>query len=118
MKENMKTLPFNGKDLPICFNLNVMEAIQKEYGTLDKWFSLTGGAADEDAEIDVHALLFGMREMLNEAGEIAAEKNNTEFKPYTHKQVGRIMTDVGLEKVLSSVQETVIESTQSNEKNG
>ena len=43
MKDYEKTLQYKGRDYRLVFNLNVMEAIQAEYGSLDVWGDLTDG---------------------------------------------------------------------------
>ena len=55
--------------------------------------------------------------MINEGLEIEAEENGTEFVPITEKQVGRMLTDLGLEQMTEALQTTVVESTKSDEKN-
>lgn len=114
MKETSKTINYKGKEYKIVFNLNVAEAIQTEYGTLDKWGELTDGEA---GEVDIKALIFGCKEMLNEGIEISNEDNGTNEPLLTHKQVGRLITEVGLGNVTETVNELVVDSTASEEDN-
>ena len=114
MKDINGTLQYNGKDLPFVFNLNVMEKIQEEYKTLDKWATLTDGTKGEP---NAKAVIFGFTEMINEGIDIQNENNGTNEPFYTKKQVGRIITEIGLAKSTQTLNETVVESTQSNEKN-
>ena len=119
MKENEINTTFNeieykGNKYKIVFNLNVMEVIQEEYGTINKWGELTDGA---QGEINVKALKFGMCAMLNEGIEIQNEDEGTNLKPFTLKQVGRMLTEIGLNEMANKVSQTVIESTKSDEKN-
>ena len=44
MKEMRNEIEYNGTKYNLVFNLNVMEVIQEQYGTLDKWGSLTDGS--------------------------------------------------------------------------
>lgn len=118
MKEVFKPIEYEGKTYKICFNLNVMEVIQEEYGTLDHWGDLTDGK-EKKGEIDVKALIFGFREMLNEAIEIENEKNGTNEPLLTRKQAGRIISALGMENVTDTMNDLVIESSgSSEEKNG
>ena len=55
--------------------------------------------------------------MLNEGIDIENEENGTDIKPLTLKQVGRIITEVGLAGATAALNQTVIESTKSEEKN-
>lgn len=117
MKEVSKTITCKGKDYKIVFNLNVMEAIQAEYKTLDKWGELTDGktADGQEAEVDVKALIFGLREMINEGIEINNEETGANDPLLTHKQVGRLLTDIGVSKATQDVNDLVIDSTKSEE---
>lgn len=119
MKEVSSNITYNGKDYKIVFNLNVMEAIQEEFETLDKWGELTDG---KSGEVNIKALLFGFREMLNEGIDIENEKTNGNTPFLTHKQVGRILTEVGTEKITNDMNDLVVKSTkddlnEENEKN-
>lgn len=102
---------FNGKKYTLVFNLNVMEAIQDKYGTLTKWGEATGANGDEP---QISAIIDGYEIMLNEGEEITHEED---FKPFTHKQVGRIISGIGLQKATELLNEVVRESTASEEKN-
>lgn len=99
---------------PLIFNLNVMEAIQEEYGTIEKWGSLTDGKA---SEVNVKALKFGLTEMINEAIDIENETSQEKRPFVTTKQVGRLVTKMGINKASEQLTNAVIESTKSNAKN-
>ncbi len=117
MKDFGGEIQYNDKTYKIIFNLNVMEAIQEEYGTMEKWGELTDGSG-ESGEPNAKAIIFGFREMLNEAIDIENEENGTEIKPFTLRQTGRLVTAMGLKEVTTKINETVVESTMSEEKNG
>lgn len=112
MKEMYGEIEYKGKKYLLAFNLNVMEEIQEEYKTLDKWSELTSGE-----EPNAKAIKFGFAAMINEGIDINNENNGTDDKPLTLRQVGRLLSEVGLEKAAEVLQETVIESTESAEKN-
>ena len=109
MTDVMRTLQLKGKEYPLVFNLNVMEAIQEEYGTMDQWGKLTDGT---DGEPNAKAVIFGFREMINEGLDIKAEESGEEYKPITLKQCGRIITEYGLVNATMELNQTVIESTK------
>ena len=91
-----------------------MEVIQEEYGTLEKWGKLTDLKSNE---ISAKALIFGIAEMINEGIDISNEEHK-ESKPFlTHKQVGRLVTAVGLAESAKQINNAVIQSTMSDEKN-
>lgn len=114
MKEMKNEIEYKGQKYSLVFNLNVMEVIQDEYGTLGKWGKLTDGT---NGEVNAKAVIFGLTEMLNEGLDIDNEENGTDLKPFTRKQVGRILTEIGLQEVTKKLNDTVIESTKSEEKN-
>nr|DAZ72589.1 MAG TPA: tail tube protein [Caudoviricetes sp.] len=115
MKEAYGKIQYKGKEYKLVFNLNVMENIQEEYGTLDKWGELTDGS--ENGEPDAKAVIFGFKEMINEGIDIDNEENGTDIKPLTHKQVGRIISEVGMVEATQAMNETVVESTKDEGKN-
>lgn len=102
------------KKIPLVFNLNVMEEIQEKYGTLGKWGEITTG----DGEPKVKDLKAGIMAMMNEAIDIENEENGTDEKPLSEKQVGRIMTEVGIKAIVEKVQEITIASTKSGDNEG
>lgn len=113
MKNN--EIEYKNKKYQLVFNLNVMEAIQEEYGTVEKWGELTDGATGEP---NAKAIIFGLATMINEGIDISNEENGTEIKPFTLKQVGRLLSEVGLAEATQKLNTTVIDSTESKkEKN-
>ena len=114
MKEMRNEIEYKDKKYLVVFNINVMEAIQKEYGTIKKWGELTEG---KKGEADIGAIIFGLNEMLNEGIEIQNEENGTDIKPFTRKQTGRLLTEIGIENATQKLNETVIESAKNETKN-
>ena len=105
-------IEYNGEKYQLVFNLNVMEKIQEEYGSVDAWGKLT-----EAGEPNARAIKFGFTEMINEGIDIYNENNETPRKPLTLNQVGRLITEVGLTTAANKLNDAVIESTKSDEKN-
>ena len=142
MKDFNGQIQYKDKTYKLVFNLNVMESIQNEYGSLDQWGSLTDGTvyaqreyekengsmdgwdelkpkdrAKYVGEPDAKAVIFGFTEMINEGIDIENEENGTDLKPLSLKQVGRIITEVGLSKATQVMNETVVESAKGDGKN-
>ena len=115
MKNTVVYIETNGKKYPLAFNLNVMEEIQEHYGSLDEWGRVTQG----NGEPKVKDLKCGVMAMLNEGIDMENESNGTKEPMLTAKQVGRIMTDVGIDKVVSAIHEITVASvrTESETKN-
>jgi len=112
MKDFNGEIEYKGIKYKLVFNFNVMEKIQEEYGTLDEWGRLT-----DAEEPNAKAVIFGFTEMINEGIDIANEENGTDTKLMTFKQVGRMISEIGFNNVVSSLNTTVVESTKSEEKN-
>lgn len=117
MKDYKGEIQYKGETYKLVFNLNVMETIQAEYGSVDKWAAMTDSGAD--GEPDAKAVIFGFTEMLNEGIDIANEEGTADEPraPFTRKQVGRLISDIGLANATKSLNDTVVESTKSEEKN-
>ena len=114
MKDFDGTLRYKDEDYKLVFSLNVMEAIQDEYGSLEKWGELTDGSL---GEINIKALIFGLNEMINEGIEIENEETGAHRQLMTHKQVGRLLTKVGIAEATQTMNDVVINSSKSDEKN-
>ena len=74
--KNISEIEYNGKKLKLVFNLNVMEEIQEEFGSVDNWGKLTDGAS---GEVNIKALKFGFTAMINEAIDIENDENGTDI---------------------------------------
>lgn len=114
MKSAMQTIDYRGKTYKLAFDLNVMESIQDEYGSIEAWGKLV---EPEEGEPNIKALVFGATQMINEGIDISNDENGTDEKPLTHRKVARILTEVGLESVTDKVQKSVIDSTEDDSKN-
>lgn len=115
-KKKTNFIKYKGKEYELVFNLNVMEEIQEEYGSIAAWGELTEAAEEPNAK----AVKFGLGAMINEGIDIYNEshedqEDQREF--FTTKQIGRIITEVGLANVAKSINQTVVDSTKSDEKN-
>ena len=111
MIDKVNYLETKTEKYPLVFSLNVMESIQDKYGSIDKWSSLI----QKNGEPDIKALKFFMTEAINEGIEIENEKNNEKRKSVTSKQVGRILTEVGLSDTANKIMTTISESIQTDD---
>lgn len=116
MKKNEIFIEYKGQKYNIVFDINVIEALQIKYGSFNKWSELIQ-PTKKDAECNIEALKFGFCEAINEGIDIANEDREEKLLPLTLKQVGRIITDIGLGQVNTKIQEAVIEGAKSEEKN-
>ena len=118
MTEKREVFLYKDKEYFIVFNLNVLKLVQEKYGSYDKWQKLI--YPEGKKECNLSALLFGFKEMINEGIDIQNEEKN-ESTPYlTEKQIGRILTDIGFqkmqEKLLNAVKKSV-DNKKNNSKN-
>lgn len=110
MKNTVVYIETEDKKYPLVFNLNVMEEIQEQYGSVDQWGKMT----ENPDGADIKVLKFGIMSMLNEAIDIENEENGTNEPMLDAKQVGRILTKVGIKKVFEKIHEITIASTKSD----
>jgi len=110
---------------PYIYTLNVIEAIQKKYGSIKQWSELV---EREGEEPNIEALKFFFKEAINEGIEIENEDKKEEDKIaiIDEKKVGRIISEIGFKNAAKKLTEAVIigsskstedEPTNSNEKN-
>lgn len=114
MKSKLQEIEYKDKTYKLAFDLNVMESIQDEYGSIEAWGKLV---EPEEGEPNIKALVFGATQMINEGIEISNDEDGSDEKPLTHRKVARILTEVGLESVTDKVQKSVIDSTADDSKN-
>ena len=114
MKDYMGTLQFGEREIKIAFDLNVLETIQEKFGSLQAW---SEKIEPKEGEADIGALLFGFMEMINEGIDIQNDKDHTNIPFMTKKQVGRLLTEYGLEDASKKMKQVVIDSTKNDEKN-
>ena len=110
MKNTVVYIETKNKKYPLAFNLNVMEEIQEHYGSLEKWGEVTQG----DGEPKVKDLKCGVMAMLNEGIDMENEDNGTNEPLLTAKQVGRIMTEVGIQQIVASIHEITVASVKAD----
>ena len=111
MKNTVVYIEAADKKYPLAFNLNVMEEIQEHYGSLDEWGKVTQG----DGEPKVKDLKCGVLAMLNEGIDMENESNGTKMPMLTAKQVGRIMTEVGIQTVVAAIKDITIASVKTED---
>ena len=109
MKDYKFTFNVDGNDYSLVFNLNVMEAIQNKYGSVQKWGRLTD---NKKGEPNAKALIFGFTEMVNEAIEIENDELGTNKPLLSLKQVGRIITKAGIQESAKQLNKAITESVK------
>jgi hypothetical protein len=72
---------------------------------------------DVNTTLQIKALVFGITEMINEGIDIDNEDNNTSEPFVSHKKVGRMLTEIGIEKAAQNMNDLVVKSTKDDSKN-
>lgn len=116
MKVNEIFIEYKGQKYDIVFDINVIETLQIKYGSFNKWTDLIQ-PTKKGQECNLEALKFGFCEAINEGIDIANEDRENKLEFLTLKQVGRIITDLGFKNINEKMQEAIIESAKSEEKN-
>lgn len=115
MIDKITYLETDSEKFPLAFTLNVMEALQDEYGTLSEWSELIRN----QKEPNIKALKFFITEAINEGIDIENEKSDEKRASITSAKAGRIITEIGFQKVAKTINKMVSESvkTKENSKN-
>lgn len=112
MIDKITYLETDSEKFPLAFTLNVMEALQDEYGTLSEWSELIRNKK----EPNIKALKFFITEAINEGIDIENEKSGEKRVPITSSKAGRIITEIGLKKVANTITKMITESMPHDEK--
>ncbi len=112
MKDKMIFLENKGKKYPMVFNLNVMEEIQEEYGSLQAWGDMV---SNEQGEPKIKDLKIGLAFMINEGIDILNEDKEVKEPLLTLKQVGRLLSEVGLQEAVEQIRNITEQSTDVGE---
>ena len=115
MNNDIKYLETKTEKFPYVYTLNIMEALQNEYGSLNAWGNLI--EPQDGSEPNIKALLFFVKESINEAIDIQNEDSETQRDFVSEKKVGRIISEVGMKKVNELVKDIIIQATKGNDNN-
>ena len=111
MIDRLKHVLIDEVDYPIAFSLNVLEVVQTECGSLEKW---ENEMQPKKGEPVFKTVLFTFKEMINEGIDIENERKN-ESRPFiTHKQAGRLVTALGFLEAGKLIREVSAASVRSN----
>ena len=106
-------IEYKGEKYELVFNLNVMEEIQEKYGSVEAW----GELVEAEEEPKAKDIKYGFTAMLNEGIDIDNENKpkDEQMAPLTLKQVGRMLTEIGLSSITDTMNGLVIESTKTDD---
>lgn len=110
MLDKIEYLEDGEKQYPMAFTLNVMESVQNEYRSMSEWAKLI----QNEQEPNIKAIKFMLMETINEGFDIEGKDEKI-----TSKQVGRLITRVGVEQTGQKIKNLISASLpeSSNSKN-
>jgi len=112
MLDIVKHITINEKDYPMAFTLNVMESIQNQYGTMKEWGEVL---QPQGQEPKIKDLKWTFAEFINEGIDIENEEKG-EKKPFlTSKQVGRLISSVGMSEITETMQNLTVSSMKTDD---
>lgn len=123
MIDSIKHIEVNGIKYPMALTLNVLEDIQIKYGSIAAWGKKLEPEKVENketGEIEVQEpslkdIIWTMQQVINEGIDIENEENGTNRPFLSHKQVGRIITKIGIKESGSIIQELTVNSTSKSD---
>jgi len=104
-------LETDSEKFPLAFTLNVMEALQDEYETLSQWSELIRN----QKEPNIKALKFFITEAINEGIDIENEKSDEKRASISSAKAGRIITEIGFQKVAKTINKMVSGNVKTKE---
>lgn len=118
MLGKLEYIEISDKKYPLSFSLNVMEQVQETYGSMDEWMNTL--QAEPGKEIKMKDLIWTFQQFINEGIEIENEETNdsTQIKQLlTHKQVGRLITQVDMKELVSTMRSITVKSIKKEDQN-
>lgn len=114
MLDIVKHININEKEYPLAFTLNVMESIQDKYGSMKKWGEIL---QPKNEEPKVKDLKWTFTEFINEGIDIENEDNEGKRPFVTTKQVGRLVSSVGMGEITAIMHGLTIDSMKTDSPN-
>jgi hypothetical protein len=102
------------KEYPIAFNLNVMEALQEHFGSIDAWTNALKPEKDEPKFKDI---ILTFREFINEGIDIENEDKQEKRQFITDKQAGRIVSEFGINETSGLISTLSVKSVKTDNPN-
>ena len=113
MGNDIRYLKTKNETYPFTYSLNVMEALQNEFGSFNEWSDMV--EPKDGSEPKIKALLFFFKEAINEGIDIENENSDQPRKFVNERKVGRIITELGVKTVLEQLKGTVIDAGSNND---
>ncbi len=134
MLDTVKHITLGGKEYPLAFTLNVMESIQEKYGSMEEWGKVLQPKPYMKIEVDeetkeernvvvkpepkIKDILWTFKEFINEGIDIENEEKDEKRQFVTEKQVGRLISNIGINNISKIMQDITVDSMKTgNSKN-
>ena len=113
--DKLKYLETNGKKYPMAFTLNVMENVQEAYGSINQWMETLVPSNEEredkkTKEPSIKDIKWAFKEFINEGIEIENEETGGNRPLLNLKQVGRVISEIGIKEATKTLQNVTIKS--------
>ncbi len=115
MLDIVKHITISGKEYPMAFTLNVMEAIQEKYGSMKEWGEIIQPPKNEEPKIK--DIKWTFTQFINEGIDIENEEKNEKITLVTEKQVGRLISIAGMEKIKFEMMSVTAKSMKTDNPN-
>ena len=112
MNNKISYLETKKRKYPMVFNINVLEELQTEYGSFQKWGDVVKN--DETGEPNIKDLKKGLMLMINEGIDIENEDKEDKEEFVNDKQLGRIISEVGTVEILEAINNLTKSSTNTD----
>jgi len=129
MLDIVKHITANDKEYPLAFTYNVMEAIQDKFGSMNEWgkaLQPTEKVIDEETgkeivkalEPKIKDIIWTLEACINEGIDIENEEKAEKKQFLTSKQIGRLLSAVGMAEISKTIKNLTVDSTRvDNSKN-
>lgn len=124
MLDIVKHITIGDKEYPLAYTLNVMEAIQDKYGTIEAWGNALQPEPyeekDEEGKVvkivkpepKISDLKWTFTQFINEGIDIENEEKGEKRPFVTEKQVGRLISAVGIDRTNRELMNVTVASTK------
>lgn len=112
MIDKRMSITLKETDYPIAFNLNVLEAIQERYETLDAW---QDKIQPKSGMPQIKDIKWALTTFINEGIEIENDEKGEKRDLITEKQLGRLIT--GVDDITNIITRIVSDSVPESEEN-
>jgi len=112
MNDKISYLKTKKKKYPMVFNINVLEDLQTEYGSFQKWGEVVENS--ETGEPNIKDLKKGLMLMINEGIDIENEDKSEKEEFVNDRQLGRIISEVGTVDILNAIKNLTSLSTSTD----